>query len=71
MKELNDILAKYQGLPLPVVGDALPDLEKFAKRFFADCAEIYGSRLARRPVAAATPAPGPLCDVRPTTPAKS
>ncbi|MET3597744.1 hypothetical protein ABID26_007170 [Mesorhizobium shonense] len=41
MKELNDILAKYQGLPLPVVGDALPALEKFAKLFFADCAEIY------------------------------
>ncbi|CAH2403056.1 hypothetical protein [Mesorhizobium escarrei] len=41
LKELNDILAKYQRSPLPVVGDTLPDLEKFAKRFFADCAEIY------------------------------
>ncbi|RYD50766.1 MAG: hypothetical protein EOP52_13160 [Sphingobacteriales bacterium] len=41
MKELEDILAKYKGVSLPVVGDALPDLEKFAKRFFADCAEIY------------------------------
>ncbi|MER8658476.1 DUF5677 domain-containing protein [Mesorhizobium sp. M0847] len=41
MDELTDIFAKYDGRPMPKVGDPLENLHEFSKAFFADVAEIY------------------------------